>query len=364
MKTPLLVTLLSSLLGFSGAALGAPQTLRVYNWSDYISDQTIPQFEKATGIKVKYDVYDSNDTLQAKLLAGKIGYDIVVPSSNFMAKQIQAGLFQKLDKSKIPNLANLDPNLLKLLEPADPGNQYGIPWAWITTGIGINVNKVKAALGNDAPLDSWELFFNPKYLSKLKSCGVSVLDAPSDVMPPALHYLGKDPNSKNPADYQAAAAMLKKIRPYITQFNSSGYINDLANGDVCIVLGWSGDIHNARRRAEEAKKPYKISYILPKSGAAIGFDMMVIPKGAPNPSAATQWVNFIQKPEVNAEITNKVFYATANLAAKKYVKPEIANDPTIYPPPSVVKNLFVQQPLPAEIMRLENRLWTQLKTGH
>lgn len=359
MKTPLFVALLS----FSGAALASGQTLNVYNWSDYISDQTVPRFEKATGIKVKYDVYDSNDTLQAKMLSGRAGYDIVVPSSNFMARQIEAGLYQKLDKSKLPNLANLDKNLLKKLEGADPGNKYGIPWAWTTIGLGLNVTKVKAVLGNDAPLDSWELLFEPKNLAKLKSCGVSVLDEPSDVMPAALHYLHKDPNSKTPADYQAALELLKGIRPYITQFNSSGYINDLANGDICLVLGYSGDVNIAKRRAMEAHKSFKLNYVIPKSGAAIGFDMMVIPKDAPNPEAAIQWINFIQNPEVNAEITNKVFYPTANLAAKKFVKPEIANDPTVYPPESVMKTLFLLQPLPAEIKRLENRLWTQLKTG-
>jgi len=352
------------LLGSSAGALAADQVLNVYNWSDYIADQTIPRFEKEQSIKVKYDVYDSDDTLQAKMLTGHAGYDIVVPTSNFMAKQIEAGIYQRLDKAKIPNLANLDQSLMSKVAGADPGNKYGVPWAFGTTGLGYNLTKVHAALGNDAPLNSWDVLFDPKYVSKLKSCGVSVLDQPSDVFAATLHYLHKDPNSKSAADYQEAFQALKKIRPYITQFNSSGYINDIANGDVCFAMGWSGDINIAKHRAMEAKRSYKIAYMIPKSGAPIWFDMMTIPKDAAHVDAATKWINYIEDPKVNAEITNKVFYPTANAAAKKYVKPEIANDPTIYPPESIQKNLFLLKPLPAEILRLENRLWTQLKTGH
>jgi putrescine transport system substrate-binding protein len=351
------------LLGSSMGALAADQVLHVYNWSDYIADQTVPRFQKETSIKVKYDMFDSVDTLQAKLLTGKSGYDIVVPTSNYMAKQVEAGIFQKLDKSKIPNLANLDKTLMSKIAEADPGNQYGVPWAFGTTGLGYNLNKVKAALGNNAPLDSWAILFDPQHLAKLKSCGVSVLDQPSDVFAATLHYLKKDPNSKNPADYRAAFEQLKKVRPYITRFNSSGYINDLANGDICFAMGFSGDINIAKRRAIEAKKSYKLAYVIPKSGAPIWFDMMAIPKDANHVEAATKWINYIEDPKVNAEITNQVFYPTANAAAKKYVKPEIANDPGIYPPEAVAKNLFLLKPLPAEIMRLQNRLWTQLKTG-
>lgn len=352
-----------ALLCSSTAAFAADQVLNVYNWSDYIADQTIPRFEKETSIKVKYDVYDSDDTLQAKMLTGKAGYDIVVPTSNYMAKQIEAGIYQKLDKSKMPNLVNLNKTLMDMVAGADPGNKYGVPWAFGTTGLGYNLTKVKAALGSDAPLDSWDVLFDPKYVSKLKSCGVSVLDQPSDVFAATLHYLHKDPNSKNPADYHAAFDQLKKIRPYITQFNSSGYINDMANGDVCFALGWSGDVNIAKHRAAEAGKSFKVAYVIPKSGAPIWFDMMTIPKDASHVEAATKWINYIQDPKVNAEITNKVYYPTANQAARKFVKPEIANDPTIYPPESLMKSLFLLKPLPAEILRLENRLWTQLKTG-
>lgn len=348
-------------------AMGAQaedKALNVYNWSDYIAKSTIPGFEKQSGIKVKYDVYDSDDTLQAKMLTGRAGYDVVAPTSNFMAKQIEAGIYQKLDKSKLPNLANLDKALMAKIVDADPGNAHGVPWAYGTDGLGYNLNKVKTALGKDTPLDSWDILFDPKYVSKLKGCGVSVLDQANDVFAVALHHLGKDPNSKNPADYQAAFAALKKIRPYITQFNSSGYINDLANGDICLALGFSGDINIAKHRAREAKRPYQLAYVIPKSGAPLWFDVMVVPKDAPHPEAAHKWINYIQSPEVNAAITNEVFYPTANAAARKFVKPEIANDPAVYPPEAVVKTLFLLKPLPADIMRLQNRLWTQLKTGH
>ena len=209
---------------------------------------------------------------------------------------------------------------------ADPANAHGVPWAYGTDGLGYNLSKVKAALGKDAPLDSWDILFDPKYVSKLKGCGVSVLDQANDVFAVTLHHLGKDPNSKNPADYQAAFEALKKIRPYITQFNSSGYINDLANGDICLALGFSGDVNIAKHRAQESKRPYQLAYVIPKSGAPLWFDVMVIPQDAPHPEAALKWINYIQSPEVNAAITNEVFYPTANAAARKYVKPEIAND--------------------------------------
>lgn len=360
--TPTLRRLASATLCCLGLTAQAAE-LHVYNWSDYIGEQTIAGFEKQTGIKVKYDVYDSDDTLQAKMLTGRAGYDVVVPTSNYMARQAAAGIYQPLNKALLPNLANLDPQLMKMVASADPGNKYGVPYAWFTDGLGLNLNKVKAALGNDAPLDSWDLLFDPTRLGKLKSCGVSMLDQASDVFAITLHYLHKDPNSKNPADYQAAFETLKKIRPYITQFNSSGYINDLANGDVCLAVGWSGDIGIARRRAADAGKHYQIAYVIPKSGAPFSVDMMTIPKDAPNPAAAHQWINHILQPDVAAGITNKVFYPTPNIPARKLVQPAIASDAGIYPPPAVMQTLFLLQPLPTDILRLQNRLWTQLKTG-
>ncbi|WP_230960348.1 polyamine ABC transporter substrate-binding protein [Burkholderia territorii] len=338
--------------------------LNVYNWSDYIAKDTIPNFQKQTGIHVKYDNYDSDDTLQAKLLAGSAGYDVVVPTSNYMAKQIQAGVYQKLDKKKLPNLANLDPALMKMIEDADPGNQYGVPWAYGTDGIGYNVQAVKKVLGDNAPTNSWSLIFDPSNMAKLKTCGVSFLDQAVDVFAATLQYMGKNPNSTNPADYHAAFEVLKNVRPYIAQFNSSGYINDLANNDMCVVFGWSGDVGIAHRRAMEAKRPYDIKFSNPREGGLLWFDVMVIPKDAPHPEAALKWINFVSDPKVNAAITNEVFYPTANKVARQFVTPAVAQDPTVYPPDAVIRQMTLLKPMPADILRLETRLWSQLKTGH
>jgi putrescine transport system substrate-binding protein len=346
------------------AARAADAELNVYNWSDYIAKDTIPTFEKQTGIHVRYDNYDSNDTLQAKLLAGSSGYDIVVPTSNYMARQIQAGAYQKLDKSQLPNLKNLSPVLMQMVAGADPGNQYGVPWAFAVTGIGYNVEAVQKALGANAPVDSWALVFDPANLSKLKGCGVSFLDESVDVFAAALQYMHKDPNSTNPADYQAAFEMLKKVRPYITEFNSSGYINDLANNDVCVAIGFAGDVGIAHRRSAEAKRPYDIKFSNAKEGGLVAFDMMVIPKDAPHPQAALRWINYIEDPKVNAAITNEVFYPTANHAARQFVTPAVAQDPAVYPPDDVLKKMTLMKPTPIDIVRLENRLWAQLKTLH
>ncbi|WP_242665745.1 polyamine ABC transporter substrate-binding protein [Paraburkholderia ginsengiterrae] len=352
-----------SALTAMNAARAADTSLNVYNWSDYIAKDTIANFEKQSGITVKYDSYDSDDTLQAKLLAGSSGYDIVVPTSSYMARQIEAGVYQKIDKSKMPNLANLDPGLMKLIADADPGNQYGVPWAWGTDGIGYNVQAVKKALGGDAPVDSWALVFDPANLSKMKSCGVSFLDSAADVFPAVLQYMHKDPNSANPGDYQAAYEVLKKVRPYITQFNSSGYINDLANNDICVAVGYSGDVGIARRRASEAKRSYEVRFSNIKDAGLLWMDMMVIPKDAPHPEAAMKWMNYIEDPKVSAEITNEVFYPTANRAARQYVTPAIEQDANVYPPEAVLSKMTLMRPQPTPIMRLENRLWAQLKSG-
>jgi len=281
-------------VGASAAAAKDTQ-LNVYNWSDYIAKDTIPNFEKQAGVKVRYDNYDSDDTLQAKLLTGSSGYDIVVPTSNYAGKQIAAGIFAPLDKSKLPNLKYLDPQLMALVAGADPGNKYSVPWAYGTTGLAYNLTKAQQALGK-VPLDNWDILFKPENLAKLKTCGVSVLDAPDQMFAATLHYIGKDPMSTNPADYKAAMDVLKKIRPYITQFNSSGYINDLVGGDICFAFGWSGDVVIAKHRAIEAKKPYKIEYYIPKGGAPVWFDVMAIPKDAKNKEAALQWINYIEDP--------------------------------------------------------------------
>ena len=361
-------TLRYFLLGLTLTCAAAPawaqdRVVNVYNWAEYTAPDTISGFEKETGIKVRYDVYDSNVTLQAKLLTGKSGYDIVVPSSNYAARQLEAGLFQKLDKSKIPNWKNLDPDIMAMVANVDPGNQYLVPWGYGTTGLGYNIDAVKKAMGADAPLASWDMLFDPAKIETLKACGVSMLDEPAQVFPAALHYLGKDPNSSNPDDYAAALELLKKIRPHIRQFSSSGYIDELASGDLCMVYGYSGDVLIAANRAKEAGKGYAINYYLPDGGAPAWFDTMAIPKGAANADEAHAFINYIETPQVHAAITNTMFYPNANKEARQYVNPEVAENPMIYPPPDVAATLFVVKPQPLAIQRLQTRMWAELKAG-
>lgn len=358
-------TILAAALALAvGTATAAQEkVLNVYNWSDYTAPDTIPGFERTTGIKVHYDVYDSNDVLQAKLLTGHTGYDVVVPSTHYAARQIQAGLFQKLDKAHMPNLKYEDPAIMALVATVDPGNQYVVPWGMGTDGLGYNITKVRQRLGDKADLSNWDMLFKPENAAKLKDCGISVLDEASQVFPAVLHYLGKDPNSTNPEDYKAAMEVLKKIRPYIREFNSSGYIDEMASGDLCMVYGYSGDVMIARHRATEAKKPYDINYFIPKGGAPAWFDVMAVPKDAPHPENAMAFVNYIETPQVHAAITNTMFYPNANKEARKYVVKEVADNPEIYPSPEVAKTLFVIKALPFSILRLQTRLWAELKSG-
>ena len=340
------------------------KVLNVYNWSDYIADDTIANFEKETGIKVRYDNFDNNEIVHAKLVAGKTGYDIVVPSSFWAKIQADGGLLRKLDKSKIPNLVHMDPEVQKTIAKLDPGNQYMVNWMWGYTTVGINVDKVKAALGGlPMPENAWDLIFKPEYLSKLKSCGVSFLDSPTEVVPAALHYLGKDPSSNNPADYTGVAPLLKSIRPYVTLFSSSGYINDLASGSICVALGWSGDINIARQRAIEGKTGQNIEALLPKTGGLLFFDTMVIPADAPHPENAYKWINYILRPEVDASLTNKVFYANPNKDSKKFVKPEVANNPTVFLSDAEMKKMIAPGALNNDTRRTMTRLYTSFKTG-
>ncbi len=340
------------------------KVLNVYNWSDYIADDTIANFEKETGIKVRYDNFDNNEIVHAKLVAGKTGYDIVVPSSFWAKIQADGGLLRKLDKSKIPNLVHMDPEVQKTIAKLDPGNQYMVNWMWGYTTVGINVDKVRAALGGlPMPENAWDLIFKPEYLSKLKSCGVSFLDSPTEVVPAALHYLGKDPSSNNPADYTGVAPLLKSIRPYVTLFSSSGYINDLASGSICVALGWSGDINIARQRAIEGKTGQNIEALLPKTGGLLFFDVMVIPADAPHPENAYKWINYILRPEVDASLTNKVFYANPNKDSKKFVKPEVANNPTVFLSDAEMKKMIAPGALNNDTRRTMTRLYTSFKTG-
>lgn len=342
-----------------------PPVLNVYNWSDYIAEDTLANFEKETGIKVRYDNFDNNEILHAKLVAGKTGYDIVVPSSNWAGLQILGGLFAKLDKSQIPNLKNVDPAIAAQLAKIDPGNEHVVDWLWGYTTVGINVDKVKAALGSTPMPDNvWDLVFKPEYVSKLKSCGVSFLDSADEVVPAAMHYLGKPRVSKNPADYTAALNLLKSVRPSVTLFSSSGYINDMAGGSICVALGWSGDINIARQRAIDGKTGQKIEALIPKNGGLLFFDVMAIPGDAPHPGNAHKWINYILRPEVAASLTNKVFYANPVADSKKHIKPEVANNPTVFLSEENVKKMIGSADLlNNEIRRQQNRVYTTFKTG-
>jgi len=340
------------------------KVLNVYNWSDYIAEDTLANFEKETGIKVRYDNFDNNEIVHAKLVAGKTGYDVVVPSSYWAKLQADGGLLQKLDKAQLPNLKNLDPALQEQLAKLDPGNQYQVNWLWGYTTVGINVDKVKAALGNlPMPDNAWDLVFKPEYISKLKSCGVSMLDSATEVVPAALHYLGKPAYSKNQADYAGVAPLLKSVRPYVTLFSSSGYINDMANGSICLALGWSGDINIAKQRAIDGKTGQKIEALIPKTGGVLFFDVMVIPSDAPHPGNAHKFINYIMRPEVAASLTNKVFYANPNKESKKFVKPEIAGNSTVFLNEADLKKMAAPDGIGSDIRRTMTRLYTSFKTG-
>ena len=340
------------------------KVLNIANWADYIAPETIKNFEKETGIRVRYDNFDSNEILHAKLTAGRTGYDIVVPGSHFAKMQIEGGLLMKLDKSKIPNLKNLDPAIQAQLAKLDPGNDYLVDWLWGFTTVGVNTEKVKKALGTmPMPENAWDLVFKPEYASKLKSCGVSFLDTASEVIPIALHYLGKDPQSKNPEDYKAVAAMLKAVRPHVTKFAGSGsdYIDQMARGELCAVIGWSGDIYIAKDRSAKAKRPQQLEVLLPKSGALLFFDVMAIPKDARNVENAHKWIDYILRPEVHASLTNAVFYANPNKASRPFVKPELANDKAVFPDEAAMASMILPGVPDAATRRLITRTFTDFK---
>ena len=353
---------MATAFAFTAAKADEEPVLNIYNWSDYIAEDTIANFEAETGIKVTYDVFDSNEVLEGKLLAGNTGYDIVVPSASFMARQIQAGVFLPLDKSKLPNYANLDTEIMDKLEIYDPGNQYGIPYMWGTTGYGYNMGMIEERMP-DAPVDSWAMLFDPEVAGKFADCGVTLLDAPTEVFESARAYLGLNPNSEDPADLEKAEEQLMKARPHIKYFHSSQNINDLANGDTCVAMGWSGDMFIARDRAAEAEQGVEIDYVIPKEGAVIWFDMMVIPADSKHPENAHKWINYIMRPDVIADITNYVWYANPNPASDELIDEEITGDPAIYPSDEVKKKLFPSIPDSPKFDRLQTRAWTRLKTG-
>ncbi len=353
-----------ALMAVGGTAVAQEKTLHIYNWSDYIAPDTLANFTKETGIKVVYDVFDSNEVLEGKLMAGSTGFDLVVPSASFLERQLGAGVFQPLDKSKLPGWKNLDPELLKLVAQHDPDNKYALPYMWATTGIGYNVDKVKAALGKDAPVNSWDLVLKPENLEKLKSCGVAFLDAPEEIFATVLNYLGKDPNSNKADDYTGPATdLLLKLRPNVRYFHSSQYINDLANGDICVAIGWAGDVWQASNRAKEAKNGVNVSFSIPKEGAMAFFDVFAMPADAQNKDEAYAFLNYLLRPEVIASISNYVFYANANKEATKLVDAQVRDNPGIYPPADVRAKMFTLKVQEPKLDRVRTRAWTRVKSG-
>jgi putrescine transport system substrate-binding protein len=346
---------------FSGAAQAQERVVNVYNWSDYIDQSIIDDFTKETGIKVVYDVFDSNEILETKLLAGGSGYDIVVPTHNFLVRQIEAGVYQKLDKSKLPNISNMWDVVETRVAKFDPDNAYSINWMWGTVGIGYNEKKVQEALGVDK-VDSWDVFFNPDNLSKLADCGVYVLDSPADIIPITMKYLGLDPESKSSEDFAKVEEALMKIRPHIRKFHSSEYINALANGDICLAVGWSGDVFQARDRAAEADQGVVIDYVVPKEGTEMWFDQMAIPADAPHVAEAHEFLNYVMKPEVAAKATNYVYFPNGNKASQEFIEKEIIEDPAIYPDQATLDKLFTVSPYDPKTQRIVTRTWTKIVT--
>ena len=345
------------------ASAATAETVRVYNWSDYIDESLLDKFEEETGIELVYDVFDSNEVLETKMLAGGSGYDVVVPSGTFLQRQITAGAFQPLDASKLPNLENMWDVVSSRTEQYDPDNAHSINYMWGTTGIGVNLGKVKEALGEDAPVDSWDLVFDPANMEKLADCGVHFLDAPAEMIPAALNYIGEDPNSHDPDVIAKAEEVFMPVRPYIQKFHSSEYINALANGDVCVAVGWSGDILQARDRAAEAENGVEVAYNAPSEGAQMWFDQMAIPVDAPNPEGAHKFLNFIMDAENMAAASNYVYYANGNKASQEHLVEDVIGDPAIYPSEAALNNLFTTTPYPPKVQRVVTRLWTKIKSG-
>ena len=351
-----------ALMSFVAFGAATAKEVRIYNWSDYIDEDVLKEFEAETGIKPIYDVFDSNELLETKLLAGGSGYDVVVPTGPFLARQITAGVFQKLDKSKLPNLKNEWPLIAERTAIYDPGNEYSINYMWGTTGIGYNKAKIEERM-KDAPVGSWDLIFKPEIVSKFKDCGIFLLDAADDIIPVALLYLGLDPNSTDPKDLEKAGELLSSIRPNIQKFHSSEFINALANGDICIAVGYSGDILQARDRAEEAKNGVDIGYHIPKEGAQMWFDQLAIPADAKNVEEAHAFLNYILKPEVIAKASNYVNYANGNLASQQFINKEVLEDTSIFPDEATLKRLFVKKSYDAKTQRVVTRIWTKVVTG-
>ncbi|MCZ4353450.1 polyamine ABC transporter substrate-binding protein [Roseovarius aestuarii] len=358
-KTILSATIIAALTASAAMA----EEVRVFNWSDYIDESLLEKFSAETGIDLIYDVFDSNEVLETKMLAGGSGYDVVVPTGTFLQRQISAGAFQKLDKSKLPNIANMWPLVEARTEQYDPENAYSINYMWGTTGIGVNVGKVQEALGEDAPITSLDLVFKPENMEKLADCGVYFLDAPAEMIPMALKFLGEDPDSHDPDVIAKAEDVFMPIRPYVKKFHSSEFINALANGDICVAVGWSGDILQARDRAAEAENGVEIVYNAPTEGAQMWFDQMAIPVDAPNPDAAHKFLNFIMDAQNAAAASNYVYYANGNKASQEFLIEDVIDDPAVYPDEATLNNLFTTTPYEPKVQRIVTRLWTKIKSG-
>jgi len=347
----------------AGTAGAETRQLRVYNWADYMLPEVPKTFQADTGIQVTWDIFETNEALEAKLLAGNSGYDLVVPTNTFLENEIKAGALQKLDKSLLPNWKNLDPGLLKLMTANDPGNQYAVPYMYGTVLIGFNPAQVKAALGDDAPVDSWDLIFKEENIAKLQKCGVAMLDSPGEILPIALDYLGLDPNSTNPEDYDKANALMMKIRPYVRYFNSAKYMTDIANGEICVAIGYSGSFYQFANRAKEAGNGVVVDWRLPKEGAPLWFDSFAIPVSSTNVSEAHEFLNYLLEPKVVAPISDFLGYPNPNEAAMQLVSPAIRDNPNLTPTAEAQKSLYVLQPLPRKIERIRTRIWTSIKSG-
>jgi putrescine transport system substrate-binding protein len=339
------------------------RVVNVYNWSDYIDSKVLEDFTKESGIKVQYDTFDANETLETKLLAGKSGYDVVVPTAYFLERQIKGGVFQKLDKSKLKNFANVWPDIAKRLAVYDPSNEFAVNYMWGTTGIGYNVKAMRERLDPGGRIDSWDIVFKPENLAKFRDCGIHMLDSADDIVPAALHFLGLNPNSSDPKDLDRAGELLMKIRPSVRKFHSSEYLNALASGEICLVVGWSGDIKQAQKRAVEVKNGIEIGYAIPKEGAQMFFDNLAIPKDAKHVDEAHALIDYLLRPEVAARNSNLVAYANGNLASQKFIDKSVLEDKNVYPDAATMDRLYTVSARDQKSQRLVNRLWTKIKTG-
>jgi putrescine transport system substrate-binding protein len=367
-RAPAVVALsLLAAIGLAAPSSSQTRTVNVYNWSDYVEPTVIDAFTKETGIRVRYDTFDANETLETKLLAGKSGYDVVAPTAYFLERQIKAGVFQRLDKSKLKNLGNVWPEIARRLAVYDPGNEYAVNYMWGTTGIGYNVKIARGVLKIDGSIQeamsSWDIVFKPENLAKFKDCGVHMLDSADDILPAALHYLGLDPNTTQQGDLDKAAELVVKVRPNVRKFNSSEYLNALASGEICLVVGWSGDIKQAQKRAAEAKGGVQIGYAIPKGGAQMFFDNFAVPKDARNVTEAHAFIDYMLRPDVAAKNSNFLGYANGNMASQPLLDKSVLDDRTVYPDAATMASLYLITAREQKTQRLLNRLWTRIKTG-